>query len=144
MSKFKLEDSDIVEITKGKYVDYDGNAATIEQISKHHDLRARNEVIIDKLRKARNDKVAKDKVYFELKYRGSIEGFFGIVGMDGDISWERYANWNEGDLIYQLSTVLFDAFHGVNRVGVVLEIKRLFPDIYFEILEGFCLGNHDT
>ena len=48
------------------------------------------------------------------------------------------------DIIYHLSTEIFDAYNSVDIYYLLIAIKELFPDIYTDVLEGFILGNHDT
>ncbi len=61
-----------------------------------------------------------------------------------DEVYTKNDDFDRNSVIYDLSTEIFDA-HGHHSLDPLLEdIKKTFPDLYLEVLEGFVSGCHDT
>jgi hypothetical protein len=52
---------------------------------------------------------------------------------------------DEDDVIYRLTTALFDCFDSEYKFEFLKKVKDEFgEDIYFAVIEGYVMGQHDT
>lgn len=124
-----IGDRDIIHFGD-KYMTYEGDLATPEEIKIFEENVVRDIKIQEEIDN-------RPDVYMESLLPNMIKYFDGIE--------ENYLKkWSREDLIYHLSTEIFDASDCNNTYDSLQEIKDMFPNEYVEALEGYMFGNHDT
>lgn len=59
---------------------------------------------------------------------------------------EDVIEWDNKTLVYHIATLIYDTTNNLDDSlsAILPEIKKTFPDIYVDILEGYVLGEYDT
>lgn len=126
----------IIEISKGKYVDMDsGKTPSLSEINAFKKKNKANQLEIDERFSSRR----KEWNDFVVSHKQDIEDLLG------EEEPEMFIDRDRSVLVYNFSTALFDCINNDGTEKWLANVKkRMGKRFYYDVIEGYVLGNHDT
>lgn len=134
----KINNKEIIEISKDNYVYMSTGEKPLDEEIKCFKLKVEENKQKSKERiKQKND--LHDNFFVEHK-----QHIVDLLGCDE----EEIEHLREHDLdflVYQFSTALFDCFDSGGKIKWLNDVKeKMGEQFYYDVIEGYVLGNHDT
>ncbi len=131
-----MEEQGIIEITKGKYVYIDsGKRPSPSAIKAFKSKNKADNIKIEERWSSRRKKWNN----FVVSHEQDIKELLGREEV------ERFADADMSVLVYNFSTALFDCINSGGAEKWLAGVKkRMGKQFYYDVIEGYVLGNHDT
>ena len=134
-----MKKENIIEIEKDKYINID----TMKEASEEGIKAFKNKVQLD------NQKT-KERIESKLQYQNDFidshkKYIIELLCLEEDEFNYLKSNHDVSYLVYRFSTALFDCFDSESKDRWLRNIKaHMGKEFYYDVIEGYVFGNHDT
>lgn len=128
----------VIEIEKGKYINLDTlEAASLEDIKKFKKKVRLNNQEMEK----RFQSKLKCQNEFINAHKTHIVELLGLK----ENKFDDLSNNDKSYFVYRFSTALYDCFDSGGKERWLCDVKKYMgKQFYYDVIEGYVLGSHDT